>query len=294
VENIIFYDGEFLKESEVSISPFSRGLHYGDGVFETMRSYTGKVFRFEDHIKRLIDGLEVLRIQPIWDTIGLSKAVDKVLNQNRLSDASIKIIAFRQGGEGPTPAPNSKASVLISARPFDFKKKQRFEEGISAHVASIRRNTHSPVSAIKSLNYLDNILGRLDSYDNNSDEALFLNIHNKVAEGATSNIFIIKQGAVYTPPSNAGILKGITRDVVMQITKEAGITCSENDLFLDEVFDADEAFLTNSLMEIMPLVSLNRMIIGKGTPGNITKQLMFKYHSLVKKELNENFNRPIL
>lgn len=285
MESIFYYNGSFLKEGEAAISPFNRGLHYGDGVFETMRSYAGHIFRFEDHVKRLLDGLEVLKIKAGRDNSEFYNAVEKVLRKNGLSDASVKIIAFRQGGEGPTPPADSKASFLITARPFDRERKARCEKGISGYVVPIRRNNYSPVSFIKSLNYLNNILGRLEARDNNADEALFLNILNKVAEGATSNVFIIKRGTVYTPPVNAGILKGITRDVVLQIAKQTGITCLERDFTMDELSEADEAFLTNSLMEIMPLVSVNDTHIGKGIPGDITKQLMQSYSSLVKKEL---------
>ena len=288
MEPIVYYNGALLKESDAVISPFSRGLHYGDGVFETMRSYEGRIFRFQDHEKRLFDGLEALKIKADRGGSELYNAAEKVLQKNGLTDAGVKIIAFRQGGEGPAPPPGSGASVLISAKPFDFERKERCGNGIKGYVVSIRRNNFSPLSLIKSLNYLDNILGRLEAREYSADEALFLNVHNKVAEGATSNIFILRHGILYTPPVSSGILCGITRDVVLHIANEAGTACHERDFFLDELKEADEAFLTNSLMEIMPLVSVNDTLIGKGVPGDITMQLMQSYSTLVKKELKLN------
>jgi len=283
---IVYYNGKYLKEDEVCISPFSRALHYGDGVFETMRSYAGRIFRLEDHLSRLLNGLGVLRIKADLNVPEIHSAIEGVLQKSSLSDASVKIIAFRQGGEGPAPPPDSGASVLISARPFDYKRKEQYEKGISAQVVSIRRNNYSPVALIKSLNYLDNILGRLEARDNKADEALFLNINDKVAEGATSNIFMVKGGIIKTPPDHAGILKGITRQAVLQIAEEDGIALSEIDFSVEELLSADEVFLTNSLMEIMPLVSVNKKDIGKGLTGDMTGKLMEEYSSLVKKELN--------
>ena len=289
MKRIVCLNGNLLNENEVYISPFSRGLHYGDGVFETLRAYEGGFFRFESHVIRLIDGLKLLRIETCLNSSELCNTVKKVLHANNLSDACVKIIAFRSGPEGPSPLPGLKATIMVSAVPFDTKKKLLYEKGISGYFVSIRRNNHSPVASIKSLNYLDNILGRLEAGDNSADEALFLNVQGMVAEGATSNIFIIKHGAVITPPVKDGVLPGITRKAVLQTALDTGIQCLEQSFCREDVFDADEAFLTNSLMEIMPLVSVNGQPVGNGNPGKITGQFINKYVEQVKKELRCNY-----
>ncbi|MEI6126910.1 MAG: aminotransferase class IV [Pseudomonadota bacterium] len=285
MERIVFYNGAFLKESGAAISPFSRGLNYGDGVFETLRSYAGGFFRFEDHISRLSQGLKTLRINLALDNTALRNTIKELLQVNRLSDAAIKILAFREGGEGPDPAPQAGASVVVTARPFDHDKKSRYEHGIKAHVAAGGRNTLSPLVSIKSMNYLENILGRLEAHDHHADEALFLNIHGMVAEGATSNIFMARQGTLYTPPADAGILMGITRSMILRIVQETGCSFAEQNFSLKELLEADEAFLTNSLMEIMPLTSINNKPVSNGLPGDITKKLLHEYHALVTREL---------
>ena len=279
----VYYNGSVIQAGAVGLSPFNRGLHYGDGVFETMRVYAGMIFRFEAHMKRIREGLAVLKIDPDLDTMKMKEAVRQVLHANELHDASVKILAFRQGGEGPTPS-DTKASVLITARPFNREIKASYEKGISGYVVSIRRNNYSPVSSIKSLNYLDNILGRLEARDNHAVEALFLNVDGMVAEGATSNIFIVKNGSLYTPPHHAGILNGITRQVLLEIIHDLGLKCFQKDFLPDEIYDADEAFLTNSVMEVMPLVSVNGRAIGAGISGKITEQLMHEYSKLIERE----------
>lgn len=286
MQRVVYYNKNLIKEGEAVLSPFNRGLHYGDGVFETLRAYSGEFFRFEDHMNRLLEGLKLLKIATTdWDRAEICIAAKAVLRANKLRDAAVKVLAFRQGVEGPAPPPGLKASVLVTAASFDHKKKLRYEKGISAHVVSGRRNKYSPVTFIKSLNYLDNILGRLEARDMQADEALFLNTDGKVAEGATSNIFIVKDGILLTPPVNAGILKGITREVVLRIASQTGLQYVEENFSSDEFFGAQEAFLTNSLMEIMPLVAVNGKAISKGVPGDVTRQLMRQYGACVKEEL---------
>ncbi len=293
MKSIVFFNGEFFQEDDFGLSPFSRGLHYGDGVFETMRSYGGHVFRLQSHVQRLLQGLHVLNISVAIDSREIISAIAKTLQANKLTDAVVKIVAFRQGGEGPLPPLNAQASFLITAKPFDFSRKKQCERGLSAHICAIRRNTTSPVAFIKSLNYLDNILGRIEARDNNAGEALFLNTHDMVAEGATSNLFVVKDSTLWTPPLQAGILNGITREVTLQIAQAARISCREKDFSARELFTADEAFLTNSVMEIMPLISVDQQLIGPGEPGVLTRELMSTYRLLVEKELNENNNSPI-
>ncbi len=285
-ERIIYYNGEFLKESELRLSPFNRGLHFGDGVFETMRAYSGRVFRLDNHIKRLFNGLDVLRIENKVDASAIINAVRSLIDVNGLTDASLKITAFREECPAFDPAPGLKACFLMTVNPFDFKRKIHCAKGISAGIVTVRRNSSSPHVFIKSLNFLENIFGRRESHDRGFDEAIFLNDQKLVAEGSISNIFIIKDSVLLTPPVDTGILKGITRDVVLEIADDIGMKYSEESLKVKDVLTADEAFMTNSLMEIMPLREIDGHPVGKHCPGTMTADLMKSYTGKVDKEVS--------
>jgi D-amino acid aminotransferase len=284
-EPIIYYNGKFLKESEVSLSPYNRGLHFGDGVFETLRVYSGRVFRLESHIKRLFKGLDVLGLENKADVCFLENVLKSLIGKNRLKDASIKLIAFREECPGLDPAPGLKACYLITSSPFDFKRKKYCEKGISAAIVSIRRNLSSPHVFIKSLNFLENILGRREAHERGFDEAVFLNNNEMVTEGSISNLFIIKDSVLFTPPAAAGILKGITREVVFEIAETLGIKCCEEYFKADYMLTADEAFMTNSLMEIMPLREIEGHQLGDTCPGSKTADFMRRYREKVDQEV---------
>ena len=283
---IVYCNGDFLPADKVAISPFNRGLLYGDGVFETLRAYSGRVFRLEHHLKRMHEGLQVLRMEPNGEEHGIERAINELLKLNNLSDAALRISVFRGEGEGPEPPDGIRASILISAKPLNKYRAQDYETGFSAHLVSMRRSSYSPLSRIKSLNYLDNILARLEAREHNAQEALLLNTLGWVAEGATSNIFIIKHKKLITPPVDAGILPGITRAAVLEIAGIVDLQTQEETFSPEELLRADESFLTNSLMEIMPLVTLNERKIGSGRPGPLTGALLQHYRKLVNRELS--------
>jgi branched-chain amino acid aminotransferase len=286
MERIVYYNGNFLPADNVTISPFNRGLLYGDGVFETLRAYRGHVFRLEQHLHRMHEGLQILEIESRWVANDIERAIYEIIKLNNLSDASLRISAFRGDGEGPEPPKGLKASILISAKPFNNYRTEDYETGLHAYLVSMRRNSYSPLSRIKSLNYLDNILSRLEARKHNAQEALLLNTLGWVAEGATSNIFIIKDNMLFTPPVDAGILSGITRAAVLEIAGALDLKIQEEAFSPEELVRADESFLTNSLMEIMPLVMLNERKIGSGTPGPLTAELLQQYRKLVNEELH--------
>jgi len=284
-EQIIYYNGKFVKESETCLSPFNRGFSFGDGVFETMRVYSGRVFRLESHINRLFKGLDLLGIERNADAGSIENAVKSLIDKNSLNDASIKISAFREEYPGLDPVSGLKACYLITSRPFDFIRKERCEKGISAGIVTIRRNQSSPHVFIKSLNYLENILGRREAHGKGYDEAVFLNSLDFVAEGSISNIFTVKDSVVFTPALETGILNGITRDVVIEIAADLGITCCENFLKTDDVLLADEVFMTNSLMEIIPVREIDRQMFSDRCPAIMTADFMRMYREKVDKEL---------
>jgi branched-chain amino acid aminotransferase len=284
VKRIVYYNGAFTPEHSVLISPFNRGLLYGDGLFETLRAYRGRVFRFGEHLSRLSEGLRVLRIEPCWTERDIEHAVYELLSRNKLSDASVRISVFRGDGEGPEPQNDLKPILLLSARAFAGYRAEDYAKGFCVYIASLRRNRYSPLSRIKSINYLENILGRLEARDHSAQEALFLNSSGWVAETATANIFMVTGKTVITPPADAGVLPGITRAAVIASAR-ASREVKEQLFSPEELLRAEEAFLTNSLMEIMPLVTVNGRPVGSGVPGPLTGELHKRYRELVQEEL---------
>jgi len=284
-EPLIYLDGRFVRKDEARLSPFNRGFSFGDGVFETLRVYSGRVFRLDAHLKRLYEGLRVLDIRFFSKAETVLTAVSGLIEKNDLTDASLKITAFRTGETGLVPDPNAAACFMVTSGLFDLERKNRFAKGIAAAIVSIRRNPDSPHVYIKSLNYLDNLLGRMEAGKSGCDEAIFLNHSGFVTEGSISNIFMVKNKSLLTPPLKSGILNGITREVVFEIAADLGFSCRAEYFKPDRLMAADEAFMTNSLMEIMPLVRVGGQSIGPGKSGSITNALMKAYQEKVDKEL---------
>jgi len=283
MHRFISYNNKLYDENTGIVDEFSRAIHYGDGVFETMRARNQHIFRITDHLDRLCSGLETLRI-PLPDIMGLKAAAATLLEANALSETILKIIAFRNGPTGPTPPVTHTPCVLITANTLDHDSLSRNAEGVSARIVGIRRNTTSPLCAIKSLNYLDNICGRIEARDNNALEALFLNQHGLVAEGDASNIFTVHKGALRTPHLNSGALPGITRKILFEIAEMLSLPCSEGDISPDELKTADELFLTNAGSGIMPLTVLNEEPVGAGTAGSLTLRCQAAYNELFTRE----------
>jgi len=286
VSRAVFYNGSLYAESDCAISPLSRAVHYGDGVFETMRSSNGCVFRLSEHLERLCSGLRLLRI-PLPDPAQLAAATGALLRANALSDATIKIIAFRDGPPGPTPAATDAPCVLITAEPMDHDSRTRSAAGVSARIVALRRDETSPLSGIKCLNYLTSIMARLEAADCGDREALLLNHSGCVAEGATSNVFVVGKGALRTPPLSAGALPGITRAVVLEIARTLDLACTESDIVPEELRSADEIFLTNAGAGIMPLTMLDGAAVGTGRPGALTLRCQTAYNEIFTRETKQ-------
>ncbi len=286
MNRIISYNGTLYDENSCAMSAFSRAVHYGDGVFETMRASGNRVFRLEDHLKRLCFGLGILRI-PLPDVGRQTAAALEVLRANALPEATLKIIAFRSGPPGPTPAATHAPCILITVDRLDRDALSRNAAGVSARIVAIRRNTTSPLCGIKSLNYLDNIIARMEARDHGALEALFLNQHDRVAEGATSNVFAVKDGSLRTPPVSAGALPGITRRVLFEISRTLSLPCSECDISPDELKAADELFLTNAGAGIMPLTMLDGKTINTGRVGALTLRCQAAYNDIFTRETEQ-------
>jgi len=281
MSEIVYLNGSLIPRSQASISALDYGFLYGFGLFETMRAYGGQVFRLDSHLNRLAHSAKLLGL-PIG-TLDLKSAVIDTIRANKLSDARIRItVSIGEGGMVPDPGTCNKPTVLILAGHYQPYPEEVYEKGFSAVVSSIRRNSQSLLSRLKSANYLESILARQEARAAGVDEAICLNEKGFVAEASMSNIFLVTDGMLRTPGQGSGILPGITREAVLELALESGIDTVEHDIRLDELFHAQEAFLTNSLIEVMPLTELDGEPIGSGGPGSITKRLMVAYQKMVR------------
>lgn len=273
-------NGEIVEEGAARIAALDRGLLHGRGVFETMRSYHRRVFRLAQHLRRAAEGARALDIAVAIDVAEIEQAVNAILARNRLEDAQVRLTATA-GPETDSPRP----MVVITARPLgDQYPAELYERGMSVVVSGVRRNETSPLTRVKSLNYLDNVLAREWARQQGADEALLLNSREMVAEGSASNLFILDHGGLMTPPVDAGALPGITRAAVMEVAAEAGIDCRESNATLDELKTAKEGFLTGSIMGVMPLTRLEGAAIGSGRPGPVTGLMRRLYERLIERE----------
>jgi len=281
---LVWHDGQILPPEDARCSCLDRGRLYGDGLFETMRAYHGKIFRLETHLQRLAGAAQRIHLALPMTADDLQTAVQKTLKESELASAYIRLTVTRGVGGSPAQLDASTASVTIWVRPFSGYPLELYQKGMSAVLAEARRNEHSLLSTLKTLNYLDNLLARAAAQRAGADEAIFLNTSDQLAEAAASNLFIVADGRVLTPPIEAGILPGITRACVLESCATEGIRFTETPLELQQLREAAEAFLTGSIMEIMPLTSFAGKAIGSGQPGEITKQLQQAYRSLVDEE----------
>ena len=281
MSEIVYLNGSLIPRSQASISALDYGFLYGYGLFETMRAYGGRVFRLDNHLRRLARSAEVLGL-PIG-TLNLEDAVMDTIQANQLSEARIRIaISIGEGGMVPDPSTCNRPTVLILAGHYQPYPEEVYEKGFRAVVSSIRRNSGSPLSRLKSANYLESLLARQEARAAGVNEALCLNEKGFLAEASMSNIFLVTNGILRTPGQESGILPGITRETILELAPPLGINTLEDNIRLDELSQAEEAFLTNSLIEVMPLTELEGKPIGSGRPGSVTERLTAAYRKLVR------------
>ncbi|MCH7999556.1 MAG: aminotransferase class IV [Chloroflexi bacterium] len=273
----IYLNGELVQQETATVSALDRGLLYGYGVFETMRSYDGRVFRLEQHYQRLCRGAERVGLEVPFSLADLVAAAKGVLQRNDLEDARVRL-TLTAGAEG------AAGSVILLAREVKEYPRQLYRRGMSALVISTRRNETSPLSGVKSLNYLDNLLAREDARRQGADEAILLNTRGLVAEGSASNVFLVLDGRLVTPNLSSGCLAGITRQAVLELATAAGVEAVETEVELSAFAVASEAFLTGSVMEVMPLTRLDNGPVGSGRPGPVTGRLHRLYQEMVARE----------
>ncbi|MBS7634013.1 branched-chain-amino-acid transaminase [Candidatus Bathyarchaeota archaeon] len=284
-ELLIYIDGVFHPRSEAKISVFDHGFLYGDGVFEGIRAYDGVVFKLKEHIDRLYASAHAIMLNIPLSKEDMVEAVLETLRRNNLRDAYIRLIVTRGVGDlGLDPRKCLKPSIVIIAVPalklYDEEKRRR---GISVTVSWTRRDSVDATShEIKSLNYLNSILAKIEANNAGADEAIILDAHGYICEATGENIFLVKDGRLYTPPRSSGALPGITASVVKKIAFKLGYEVIERNLTVTELYSADEAFLTGTGAEIMPIGEVNKRIIGGGKIGPVTERILEEFKKIVR------------
>jgi len=279
-------NGEYFDKEKAKISVFDHGLLYGDGVFEGIRSYGRLVFKLNEHIDRLYESAHAIMLDIGISKKDMIKAVVDTLKFNDLDDAYIRLIVTRGVGDlGLDPRKCKAPSIIIITDKIQLYPEKLYKDGLSLITVPTPRNTPEALNPqIKSLNYLNNIMAKIEAINSGYDEALMFTASGCVAECTGDNIFIIKGNALITPPSYLGILKGITRAAVMDIAKKMGFDAREEVLTRHNLFNSDECFLTGTAAEIVPVVAIEKRIVGNGKPGKITLKLMKGFRDLTKKD----------
>jgi len=283
----VYINGKFYDKSEAKISVFDHGLLYGDGVFEGIRSYNRLVFKLKEHIERLFESAHTIMLNIPLSKEGMIKAVVETLKKNSLKDAYIRLVVTRGEGDlGLDPRKcEGRATVIIITDKIALYPEKFYREGLEiVTVPTIRNLPEALNPQIKSLNYLNNILAKIEAINAGCDEAIMLDSLGYVAECTGDNIFIVKRNHLYTPPQCMGTLRGITRDSVLEIARKDKIQVHEHVLTRHELFISDECFLTGTAAEIVPVVKVDGRVIGTGKPGKQTISLMKKFKELTKKE----------
>ncbi|MCU0787728.1 MAG: branched-chain-amino-acid transaminase [Verrucomicrobia bacterium] len=280
----VFIDGKFYSQRDAKVSVFDHGLLYGDGIFEGIRAYNGRVFKLDEHIERLFCSAKALLLKVPMSRRALNRAVVETCRVNHVRDGYIRLVITRGVGTlGLNPNRCKKPSVIIIAGKIQLYPQSFYAKGMDIITVPTVRNLHSAVNpAIKSLNYLNNILAKIEANNAGCEEAVMLNSEGYVAECTGDNLFIMKAGQLLTPPLYAGALYGITRSTVMDLAREIGVPALETTLTRYDLFNADECFLTGTGAEVVPVVRIDGRVIGSGRPGRVTRQLVSAYHALTK------------
>jgi len=279
----IYIDGKFYPKSEAKVSVYDHGFLYGDGVFEGIRAYNGVVFKLKEHIDRLYRSAHAIMLNIPIAKQEMIQAVVDTLRKNQMKDAYIRLVVSRGIGDlGLDPRKCPKASVIVIADTIQCKASNAQETGITTIFSWVQRN---PVNAttheIKSLNYLNSILAKLEANAYGADEAMCLESNGCIAEGVGENVFIVKNGELFTPPTSTGALSGVTAAVVVDIAAKIGFKVTIANLTPFMLFTADEAFFTGTAMEMTPIREVNKRIIGDGKPGAVTKKLMIEFQNVI-------------
>jgi branched-chain amino acid aminotransferase len=283
-ELLVYIDGEFYPKSQAKISVYDHGLLYGDGVFEGIRAYNGVVFKLKEHVDRLYRSAHAITLKIPLTKEEMIQAVVESLRKNSLKNAYVRLIVTRGIGDlGLDPRKCPKSSVIIISDSITIRASDAKEKGITTIISWVRRNqVDATTHEIKSLNYLNSILAKIEANANGVDEAICLDNNGCLAEGVGENLFMVKNGELLTPPTSTGALAGITAEIIGQAAEKLLITFKATNLTPFMLFNADEAFFTGTAMEVVPIREVNRRQIGNGKPGPITKMLMIEFQKLIE------------
>lgn len=279
--SLIYLNGRFVPEEQATVSVFDHGFLYGDGVFEGIRAYDGRVFRLEDHVQRLFDSAQAIMLSIPLSQKEMCEAILETLRKNNLRNAYIRPIVSRGYGDlGLDPNKCPKPTVIIIAVDWGAMYGDLYEVGLTAISVAVRRNSPDSLPPnIKSLNYLNNILAKIEANVKGGNEAIILDSRGLVSEGSGDNIFVIKEGLIFTPHTISN-LKGITRAAVMELAEIKGNPIQEKEMGLFDLYTADEVFVTGTAAEVAPVTKVDGRVIGTGKPGPITKELMAAFKEL--------------
>ena len=287
MQQSVYLNGKFVPRSEAKVSVFDRGYLYGDGVFEGIRGYNGRIFRLDQHLERLYRGARAICLDLPLTPEEFKDVIIETVRRNGLRDCYIRVIVSRGEGDlGLDPRVcRTPATVVVIAASIALYPKEVYEEGLELVTCITRRNLATALNPkIKSLNYLNNILARMEVARAGAHEGLMLNHLGYVAEATGDNVFIVREGHLSTPPTYTGILEGITRQVVLELAQEMNLPVREDMLTLYDVYSADECFLTGTAAEIVPVSTVDGRIVGDGKPGPITKRLMERFKEVTVTE----------
>jgi branched-chain amino acid aminotransferase len=282
----IYIDGNWYPKDEAKISVFDHGLLYGDGVFEGIRVYRRRIFRHEAHLERLYDSAKALALTISLSPAEMREIVEETVRRNRRDDAYIRLVVTRGAGElGIDPLSCPRSSVIVIVGDVRVYPKELYANGIKVMTSATRQVSHQAVDPrIKSLNYLKNILAKIDAQQAGAQEAILLNDEGFIAECTADNLFVVRGGRLLTPSTQDGALGGITRGAVIELATEARIAAAEARLTRFDLYTADEAFVTGTGAELMPLTTADGRPIGDGKPGPLTRRLTEAFHALVRSE----------
>jgi branched-chain amino acid aminotransferase len=278
----IYLDGVIVDETEARISVFDHGLLYGDGVFEGIRFYNGRVFRLEEHVRRLYDSAKSILLQIPLTPAEMIEATTATVRANGLVDGYIRLVVTRGVGPmGLSPFKCPKASIIIIADRISLYSEEAYANGLTMATCSTRRPSHDILSPqVKSLNYLNNVMAKVEAIQAGAEEGLMLNDLGLVAECTGDNVFIIRDGVIATPPITAGALPGITRGVVIEIAREFGLPLVERDLSRHDIYTCDECFLTGTAAEVIAATKLDQRVLGTGRPGPVTQRIIARFREI--------------
>ncbi len=280
----VLIDGSFYSEADAKISVFDHGLLYGDGVFEGIRFYNDRVFRLDEHIDRLYDSAKAIHLEIKISREEMADQVVRTIAENKLHDGYVRLVVTRgAGGLGLNPYLCETPSVIVIASTISLYPAEKYEKGLILATCATRRPTHDSLSPlVKSLNYLSNVMAKVEAIASGAEEGVMLNTAGYVAECTGDNIFVVKNGKISTPTVPSGSLDGITRRAVIELAEEAGYELSEVQMSRYDLYTADELFLTGTAAEVVPVAEYDKRVIGAGEPGPVTKDLISRFRALVQ------------